>query len=234
MDPEVAAQLVDRIGREVIARLTPALDPYAVVIGISNRHVHLSEKDLKTLFGLDEMPVFKPVRQPQEFAADLKVTLYGPKATFRNVRVMGPCRAKTQAELSLTDCRALGIEAPIVQSGHLDTAGPIDIEGPKGRIHVEHGAMVAARHIHMGPEHATAWGLHDQDLVKVRFGGIRGGVWDNFIIRVKDAWVPEIHIDIDEANALNVESGDFGSMVIETCGAAACCCPAGACCGCEN
>jgi putative phosphotransacetylase len=233
MDPAVTAQLVDRIAREVIARLTPALDPCAVVIGISNRHVHLSQADLKALFGLDEMPVFRPVRQPGEFAADLKVDVHGPRGSFRSVRVMGPCRAKTQAELSKTDCRTLGVDAPITQSGHLDEAGPVAIEGPKGRIDVAHGAIVAARHIHMGPSHAQKWGLSDQDLVKVRFGGVRGGLWDNFIIRVKDDWVPEIHLDTDEANALGVESGDFGSIRFEPCGSAPCC-GAGSCCGCEN
>ncbi|MDR1079342.1 MAG: propanediol utilization protein, partial [Propionibacteriaceae bacterium] len=153
--------------------------------------------------------------QPGEFAADLKVDLYGPKASFKNVRVMGPCRAKSQAELSKTDCRALGLNAPIVQSGHLERAAPIEIAGPKGRIELDHAALVAARHIHMGPSHAEAWGLHDQDTVQVRFGGVRGGVMDNFIVRVKEAWVPEIHLDIDEANALDVASGDFGAMVLD-------------------
>ncbi|MDR0416144.1 MAG: propanediol utilization protein [Propionibacteriaceae bacterium] len=215
MDSLAQPQVIEQIIRRVVARLAPALDPCAVVIGISNRHVHLSQADLKTLFGLDEMPVFKAVRQPGEFAADLKVDLHGPKASFKGVRVMGPCRAKTQAELSKTDCRVLGLSAPITQSGHLGQAAPIEIAGPLGRLRLERAALVAARHIHMGPSHAAAWGLKDQDTVKVRFGGVRGGVMDNFIIRVKDAWVPEIHLDTDEANALNVVSGDFAAMVLD-------------------
>jgi putative phosphotransacetylase len=225
MDPLVRAELVERISRAVIARLVPALDPKAVVVGISNRHVHLAQADLKTLFGLDAMPLYRAVRQPGEFAAGLTVTVHGPKASFKNVRVMGPCRPRSQAELSKTDCRALGVTAPIVQSGHLDAAGPIDIEGPKGRIHLAHGAMVAARHIHMGPSHAAGWGLKDQDTVRVRFGGLRGGTWDNFIIRIKDAWVPEIHLDTDEANALDVTSGDFGTMLLEPGTDEGCCQP---------
>jgi putative phosphotransacetylase len=218
MDPLVTADLVERLTRAVIARLVPALDPQAVVVGISNRHVHLSAADLKTLFGLDEMPLYRAVRQPGEFAADLTVSVHGPKASFRDVRVMGPSRPLSQVELSKTDCRTLGIAAPIVQSGHLAEAGPIDIEGPRGRIHLDHGAMVAARHIHMGPAHAERWGLKDQDTVRVRFGGRRGGTWDNFIIRIKEAWVPEIHLDTDEANALDLSSGDFGTMMIDPVG----------------
>ena len=89
------------------------------------------------------------------------------------------------------------------------SAGPIDIEGPLGRIHLEHGAMVAARHVHMGPATRRSSGLKDQDLVKFAFGGERGGVLDNFIVRLKDEWVPEIHLDTDEANALGLTRRRF-------------------------
>lgn len=196
----------------VLARLADL--QVQVVVGVSNRHAHLSREDLATLFGLDEMTVFRRVRQPSDFAAEQTVSISGPRGTFPKLRLMGPCRAKTQVELSLTDCKTLGIVAPITQSGHLDDAGPIDIEGPRGRIHVPHGVMVAARHIHMGPSHAAAWGLADQDLVKVQFGGERGGVLDNVIVRIKDDWVPEIHLDTDESNALGLHDGEFGKLIL--------------------
>ena len=186
-----------------------------IVVGVSNRHAHLSADDLATLFGRDEMTVYRRVRQPSDFAAAETVAISGPRGSFPRLRLMGPCRAKTQVELSRTDCIALGIDAPITQSGHLEAAGPIDIEGPRGRIHVEHGVMVAARHIHLGPSHARELGVADQDLVPVQFGGQRGGVLENFIIRVKDDWIPEIHLDTDEANALGVRDGDFGKLIRE-------------------
>jgi putative phosphotransacetylase len=66
----------------------------------------------------------------------------------------------------------------------------------------------------MGPGHAAAFGVADQDLVKVRFGGQRGGLLDNFIIRIKPEWVPEIHLDTDEANALGLRDGDHGELVV--------------------
>lgn len=207
--------LIDEITRRVLVKLNGQEDPYKIVVGVSNKHVHLSEKDLQTLFGIDRLTVFREVRQPQEFAAEQTVTVHGPRTSFTNVRVMGPCRPKTQVELSRTDCYALGIAAPITQSGHLDEAGPVEIEGPVGRITCEHAAIVAARHIHMGPSHATQLGVADQDLVKVMFGGQRGGVMENFIIRIKDNWVPEIHLDTDEANALHVKSGDFGELITQ-------------------
>jgi putative phosphotransacetylase len=206
-------QLVEEVTRVVLGRLEDL--QMRIVVGVSNRHAHLSREDLATLFGLDEMTVYRRVRQPSDFAAVETVSISGPRATFGKLRLMGPCRAKTQVELSRTDCVALGIDAPLTQSGHLDNAGPIDIEGPKGKIHVEHGVMIAARHIHMGPSHAEAWGLADQDLVKVQFGGQRGGVLDNFIVRIKDDWVPEIHLDTDEANALGLRDGEYGKLIRE-------------------
>nr|WP_300144830.1 phosphate propanoyltransferase [Propionicimonas sp.] len=203
-------QLVEEVTRRVISELQ-----LRIVVGVSNRHAHLSREDLATLFGLDELTVYRRVRQPSDFAAEQTVSISGPRGTFPKLRLMGPCRAKTQVELSRTDCVALGIDAPVTQSGHLDDAGPIDIEGPRGKIHVPHGVMVAARHIHMGPSHAKALGLADQDLVKVGFCGERGGVLDNVIIRIKDDWVPEIHLDTDEANALGLRDGDFGKLLKE-------------------
>lgn len=208
MDGTATAAIIKEITMRVMRELVNDGDPTRVVVGVSNRHAHLSKEDLKTLFGLDAMTVFKPVRQPGEFAAEQIVAIHGPKSSFAKVRLMGPCRPRSQVELSRTDCVALGIDAPITQSGHLDNAGPIEIEGPKGRILLEHGAMIAARHLHLGPSHAAALAVADQDLVRVRIDGVRGGIMDNLIIRIKPEWVPEIHLDTDEANALNLRTGD--------------------------
>jgi len=204
-------KLVEEITRRVLGKLQGDKD--RIVLGVSNRHVHLSRADLATLFGLDALTVYRSVRQPGEFAAEQFVAVHGPRTTFPRVRVMGPCRPKSQVELSRTDAIALGVDAPLTQSGHLDAAGPIEIEGPRGRVLLEHGALVAARHIHLGPGHAKAWGLADQDRVRIAFDGERSGVLDNFIIRIKDEWVPEIHLDTDEANALGLRTGDFGKLI---------------------
>ena len=203
---------IDFLADSVYAKLMPRVSDGRVLIGISNRHVHLSQEDLATLFGLDQFDLYRQVRQPGEFACSQLVNVHGPKASFMNVRCMGPCRPKTQAELSMTDCRVLGLQAPVTQSGHLDSAAWVDIEGPLGTVRRQ-AAMVAARHIHMGDADAAALGLKDQDLVSVEFEGVRGGVGHNFIIRTKPNWVPEIHLDTDEANAFGVASGDFGRIL---------------------
>ncbi|MDR1851534.1 MAG: propanediol utilization protein [Propionibacteriaceae bacterium] len=207
----VDAERIAKITAEVCRRIE-AMDPTRVQIGVSNRHVHLSERDINILFGVDAFEVLKPVRQPGEFAATQRVDVIGPRTTFKNVRCMGPCRKASQVELSLTDARALGIKAPVTQSGHLEDAAWVEIEGPCGRIRRQ-AAIAAARHIHMGDSHAAELGLKNQDLVSVEFEGVRGGRLDNFIIRTKPEWLPEIHLDTDEANALGVATGDFGRIV---------------------
>ena len=59
--------LVAEITSRVLERIA-ALDPRKVVVGISNRHVHLCDADFKTLFGYDAPKVKKMVRQRGEFA----------------------------------------------------------------------------------------------------------------------------------------------------------------------
>lgn len=209
------AALIEEITRRVVVRLLGLDDPLSVVVGVSNRHAHLSREDLRILFNVAELTVRRQVHQPKEFAAEQTVTVHGPKTTFTNVRVMGPCRTRSQVELSKTDCYALGVDAPVTQSGHLGDAAPIDVEGPCGRIRLEHGAIVAARHLHLGPSHATQLGLSDQDLTKIEIGGQRGGIFDNVVVRVREDWIPEIHLDTDEANALNLGTGDRVRLIKE-------------------
>lgn len=201
-------QLITHITRLVVAALVQHTDPHRVVLGVSNRHVHLSPGDYRTLFGSGEPTVKAWVVQHGEFAAEQTVTIQGPRGTMERVRVMGPCRPRSQVELSQSDCRTLGIDAPVRQSGHLDDAAPITIIGPAGRVDLPHAAIVAARHIHLGPDDARRLGVQDQDRVRVRIDGDRGGTLDHVICRVKDSYTAEVHLDTDEANGVGGRTGD--------------------------
>lgn len=207
-------ELIMHITHLVVDALAKHTDPHRVVLGVSNRHVHLSPEDFVTLFGSGEPTVKAWVVQHGEFAANETVTIQGSRGSMERVRVMGPCRPRSQVELSATDCRALGIQAPVTQSGHLDEAAPITIIGPAGRIDCEHAAIVAARHIHLGPGDAEALGVKDQDLVRVRIEGDRGGVLDNVICRVKDNFTSEVHLDTDEANGIGGRTGDMVTVLV--------------------
>jgi putative phosphotransacetylase len=204
--------LIDEVANRVAAEISWQLDPPRIIVGVSNRHVHLDRADLQTLFGEDEFTLYKKVRQPGQFAAVEKVDITGPRSGFKHVRCMGPCRKASQVELSLTDARALGLKAPVTQSGHLENAAEIEIASPRATI-VRPAAIAAARHIHMGEGQAKQLGLHDQDIVSVAFGGPRGGVMDEVIIRTAPEWLCEFHVDTDEANAFGLRTGDFVTLL---------------------
>ena len=208
----MADKLVEQIVDVVVDKIFEA-DPSRVKVGISNRHVHLCDADFRTLFGYEAPQVYKMVRQRGEFAAKESVTVVGPKGRFERVRVMGPNRSASQVELSATDARALGVKAPMAQSGQLAQAAPVTIIGPEGQVECEHAAIIAGRHIHMSPSDAAALRLEDQDRVSVQFDGDRAARLDNFLVRVKDSYLLELHLDTDEGNAVSARSGDWALIL---------------------
>lgn len=185
-----------------------------VPVGVSARHIHLSESHVELLFGkgyaLTEM---KPLSQPGQYAANETVEVIGPKGTFPKVRILGPTRKNTQLEISRTDSFALGVKAPVRESG--DTAGSagITIKGPAGEVTIEEGVIIAARHIHFHTSDAERWGIVDKQKLKVRVGGDRGVVFENVIARVSPDFALDMHIDTDEANAAAVNNGDTAEII---------------------
>ncbi len=182
---------------------------FPVPVGVSNRHIHLTEKDVETLFGPGHKLTKKKDLMGGQFAAEECCTIVGLKLrTIESVRVLGPVRSRTQVEISLTDARKLGINVPVRESGDVKGSAPIAIVGPKGAVYLEEGCIIAARHIHMSPEDAAKCGLKDGDYVKVRADNERGTVFEHVKIRVDKSFTLEMHIDTDEANASEIKQGD--------------------------
>jgi propanediol utilization protein len=180
-----------------------------VPLGISNRHVHLSEKDLESLFGKGaELSKIKDLSQPGQFACKECVTLVGPKGCIENVRILGPTRPQTQIELLAGDCFKLGVKAPLKMSGKLDGTAGLVICGPKGSENLREGVIVAKRHIHMTPEDAERFNCTDNEIVKVECCGERGGILDNVVVRVTKASKLDFHIDTEEANGMGIKDSD--------------------------
>ncbi|NLC95422.1 MAG: phosphate propanoyltransferase [Bacilli bacterium] len=183
-------------------------------IAMSNRHIHLSPEHLEALFGAGyELTKFKDLSQPGQFAANEKVDIVGPKGTLKGVRVLGPCRGKTQIEISRTDSFVLGIYPPVRDSGDIKGTPGAKIIGPKGEIEIEEGVIIAARHIHMHPDDAKEFGVKDKDRVRVKVEGERGLIFDNVLVRVRDDFALEMHVDIDEGNAAGINNGDLVEIV---------------------
>jgi len=185
-----------------------------VPVGVSARHVHLTQEHVERLFGpgakLSEM---KPLSQPGQFAANETVAIYGPKGSFPKVRILGPTRKATQVEVSRTDALALGLNPPVRESGDIAGTPGLRLVGPAGEVTIEQGVIVAARHIHFHPSDAQKFGVADKQRLKVRVGGERGVVFENVIARVSDQFALDMHIDTDEGNAAGVSTGDVGVIV---------------------
>lgn len=178
-----------------------------IPVGISNRHIHLSQKDLDSLFGENYgLTKIKDLSQPGQYACKEVVTICGPKGAIEKIRILGPVRSKTQVEVLAGDCIKLGAVSHVKLSGDLNRTSPITIVGPKGSVQLEEGLIVAQRHIHMTPEDAQNLGVHDGEIVSIKFEDLRGGIYNNVAVRANDASSLECHLDIEEANAMGINS----------------------------
>ena len=175
---------------------------YVVPVGVSARHIHLTQEHVEALFGEGYQLTKKKGLMGGQFASNETVTIVGLKLrAIENVRILGPVRSKSQVEISATDALRLGVKAPIRESGNIAGSAAIAVVGPKGAIYLNEGCIVAKRHIHMAPQDAMAAGVHDGDIVSVKADNERGTTFNNVQIRVDDSFTLEMHIDTDEANA---------------------------------
>lgn len=187
--------------------------PY-ITAGVSNRHLHLSRGDLELLFGAGYE--LTPVKEllPGQYSSTDTLTVASKKGRLERVRVLGPVRSATQLEISVTDSFALGVEAPVNESGNLQGAATVVIENPLNGASIERACAIAAlRHVHLTPEFAARHGLRDKQMVSVEFSGVRAVVFGNVLLRVSKDFFDTMHIDTDEANAGGIKSGDVGKII---------------------
>lgn len=189
---------------------------FLVPVGVSARHVHLTQEHVETLFGEGYHLTKKKELMGGQFASNEQVTIVGLKLrAIENVRILGPTRSKSQVEISATDARSLGINAPIRESGKVEGSAPIALVGPKGVLYLQEGCIVAQRHIHMSPADAAASGYKDGDYVSVKVENERGTTFNQVKIRVDESFTLEMHIDTDEANAAKIAQGDTIRIIPE-------------------
>ncbi|AZY95516.1 acetate/propionate family kinase (plasmid) [Paracoccus sp. Arc7-R13] len=211
---ETAEQLmIAREVRQLLAR--PAPIQRSIPVAVSGRHVHLSAEVVEALFGPDyQLTPGAPLRQPGNWVAQERIALEGPKGRLDRVAILGPMRPRTQTEISRTDGFALGLDAPVRDSGKLDGTPLVRLVGPAGSCACD-GLIVAARHIHTNPVDAEALGVEDGSFVNVRIAapGGRDLVFHRVLIRVAPGIVMEMHIDTDEANAAGIAGAAEGALV---------------------
>lgn len=181
---------------------------YVVPVGVSARHIHLTQEHVEILFGEGYQLTKKKELMGGQYASNETVTIVGIKLrAIENVRILGPVRKASQVEISATDAVKLGIKAPIRESGKIENSAPIAVVGPKGAIYLEEGCIIAMRHIHMSPKDAQAANVQDGEIVSVKIDNERGIVLNHVKIRVDDSFTLEMHIDTDEANASKIGTG---------------------------
>nr|WP_249274430.1 phosphate propanoyltransferase [Enterococcus sp. 9E7_DIV0242] len=190
-----------------ILQVETASKDKGIPLGISNRHIHLSQKDIDQLFGQGyQLTELKELSQPGQYACKETVVICGPRGVIEKVRVLGPARPASQVEVMTGDCFKLGVKAPVRQSGDISGTPGITIVGAAGSVEIEEGVIVAQRHIHMSPQDAQFYKVTDGERVMIKLNGERGGVFDNVVIRVSKEFRLECHLDVEEANAMGLNS----------------------------
>lgn len=187
-----------------------------VLVEISARHVHLSQADLETLFGKGyELTVKKELSQPGQFASNERVRVIGTKGEFPAVSILGPVRKATQVELSLTDARSIGVNAPVRESGDIAGSGACRLVGPAGEIEISEGVIAAKRHIHATVADAERMGLENGQIVEVEIptANERSLTFGDVVVRVSDSYALAMHIDTDESNAAGMAPNSIGKII---------------------
>ena len=218
---EINPSLVEEIVRRVVAQQAPAAEPAPsmdqIPVGVSNRHIHLTHSDVETLFGAGyQLTQLKDLSQPGQYACKETVTIVGPSMRpIEKVRVLGPERSRTQIEISRTDSFQLKVKPPVRESGKVDGSAPLTIIGPCGVLTVSEGCIIANRHIHMSEEDGRRFGIQDGEYVTVDADGARRTRFYDVQVRVNKAFVLEMHLDTDDANAAGLGNGSKVRIVRE-------------------
>lgn len=186
-----------------------------ILVETSARHLHVTKEDLATLFGADaKLSNKKDLSQPGQFATNERVTVVGPKGELKGVTILGPERPSTQIEISLTDARSLGINAPVRESGDIAGSAACKLIGPCGEVELSEGVIVAKRHIHTTPEDAIALGVSDKEIVWVKIETAdRKVILGDVVLRVSEKFATAMHIDTDEANAAHCVGEVYGEII---------------------
>ncbi len=183
--------------------------PAMVPVGISARHIHLTREHVEALFGVGhKLTPIKPLSQPGQFACAETVDVYGPAGMLR-MRVLGPERSRSQVEIAFSESRKLGIVPPVRNSGDLDGTPGVTLMGPRGKVVLREGLIIADRHLHMSEAEGERYGIKNGDKLELVLQGGKPGVIGNVTARVGRQYALDCHVDIDDANAFQLQQGQW-------------------------
>ncbi len=206
----IVKRIVSEMGGDSASDSAPQKSGLEIPVGISNRHIHLTQEHLEILFGKGySLTHLKDLSQPGQYACKETLTIVGPSMrSIEGVRVLGPLRRASQVEISVTDSYVLKVKPPVRESGKLQGSSPITIIGPKGIVQLSEGCIIANRHIHMSPDDAAHFGVKDGDYINVdATSGTKRTRWFDVQVRVHKDFRLEMHVDTDDANAVGFKNG---------------------------
>ena len=185
-----------------------------ITVGVSNRHVHLTEEVYNKLFDTP-LEKLKDLDQPGQFASVQTVDIKNDRYTFKNVRIVGPLRTYNQVEISKTDSYKLKVDPPVRNSGDIKGILPITIVGPKGEVNLDEGLILANRHIHLTEDDIQKYNLENLEKVSIRIKGEKPGIMQNVFLKVAENSSLRLHLDTDDANAFNIKNNDIVEVIKE-------------------
>ena len=207
----MAREALRTLSRSYITRVLEAQKQQPFLVEVSAHHIHLTQEHVEALFGKGhQLTKHADLSQPGQYACKEQLAIVGPKGRIERVRVLGPTRKYTQIEIAMTEQFKLGVHPPIRESGDIADSPGCTLESPSGSVKVDRGVICALRHIHMTPEDALRYGVRDKSVVRVRIAGDRELVFGDVLVRVDPTFALAMHIDTDEANAANVQTGAQG------------------------
>jgi len=179
-----------------------------IPLEIIYRHIHLSSKDRKILFG--DLPWIKQssTKHRGQFFSGEYVLVGGKQGKELLTPVLGPERQKTQVELTATDAMALGMKAPSRLSGDVGRAGVVELEGAAGSIKKIACAILPIRHLHLNEKQAKQFGFHHADVISLVTASSPSRVIPHVVVRVHPSFHPVLHLTMDEAILHGVQTGD--------------------------
>lgn len=183
----------------------------SIPIGISNHHVHLTKDTYNRLFD-EPISAMRELSQPGEFAAEQTLTLTANDKTIERVRVLGPFRPYDQVEISHYDAFLLGIDPPVRNSGDLEGAETITLKTAKASITIP-ACILAKRHIHISTEQAKSLNITNDQKLSLKISGDRSGVLDIYA-KITAQGTLEAHLDMDDANAFLLKTGDQAELLL--------------------
>jgi acetate kinase len=207
----MAREALRALSRSYITQVLAAQKQQSFLVEVSAHHIHLTQEHVEALFGPGhQLTKHADLSQPGQYACKEQLAIVGPKGRIERVRVLGPARKYSQVEIAMTEQFKLGVHPPIRESGDIADTPGCTLESETGSVKLDRGVICAYRHVHMTPEDALRYGVRDKSIVRVRITGDRELIFGDVLVRVDPSFALAMHIDTDEANAANVQTGAQG------------------------